>query len=237
MWAAAYFTGGFGLLGAEGAGAGAAAAEGAAAATSATSVGATVAANAAPAAVAAEGMAGLSAGEAALLSQAQAAAAAPITTAATEAAATPWYQSAWTWAKANKDVIGIGVSGMGAVMGGVSSHNQAVAQENALKLQSASDALDLATRERDSQERLRNTLASQQVYYSSLGVNASEGSALSAAEAARGQAERELSLYSAYGGTQASAYGMKRRMAARAKSGAYPGALLDFGVNVYDRMA
>ena len=61
----------------------------------------------------------------------------------------PWWQTAWTWVKGNKDIIGLGMSGLSAIGTMGAASQQAAFQENAIKLQEAQDSLALAEKERD----------------------------------------------------------------------------------------
>lgn len=231
-------TGGFGLLGAPAAAAGEVAAT--TAATTAATVGESVGSAIIPGTMSAMSSAGLpmslmapastaSAGEAAFLASAQAAAAAPVAAAQTA----PWYSSAFSFFKTNKDIIGLGFSGMSALSQGASAKSQALAQENMLKLQASEDALALAQRERDSQLKLSQVLATQNNMFAARGVDPSSGSAMQAQDAAQSQAERQLSIYGLYNDIQTASYNQRRKMAARAAANAYPGALLDFGKTAF----
>ena len=232
-----YLTGGFGLLGSGAAGAGATAGA-TTAATTGASVGSAVAASSVPVgAMSTLSSAGLPMSTTAALQASSAAALPGIGAGAASgasAAATPWWQSAWTWAGKNKEILGLGMSGISSVVSGVGAHNQAVAQENMLKLQAAEDSLALAERERDSQLKLSQVLATQNNMFAARGVDPSSGSAMQAQDAARSQAERQLSVFGVYSDIQRSSYAQRRRMAARAKAGAPMGALLDFGASAYD---
>lgn len=68
-----------------------------------------------------------------------------------------------------------------------------VAKQQA-SLQNAQASLQLATQERDRQDLLRKTLARQTVRNAAGGIDAASGSALSLANAAKAQTDRELSL-------------------------------------------
>ncbi|MBF0246812.1 MAG: hypothetical protein HQL36_01870 [Alphaproteobacteria bacterium] len=232
---AAALTGGFGLLGGS-----AAAGAGTTAATTAasvgSSVGSTLAASSAPVSVLSS--AGFPMSTTAALQASSGAATAGIgagaASGAASAAATPWWESAWTWLGEHKAGVGLGMSGVSSVFQGINARNQAIAQDNMLKLQASEDALAFAEKERDSQLKLSQVLATQNNMFAARGVDPSSGSAMQAQEAARSQADRELSLYGMYGDMQSRTYASKRRLAARARSGAPVGALLDFGKSAYD---
>ena len=160
----------------------------------------------------------------------------PVGAAAEQAAATPWWQSAWTWVKDSKNIIGLGMSGLSAIgTMGVASQ-QAAFRENAIKLQEARDSLALAEKERDSQRRLQQVLARQNNFFAAAGVNASEGSAFRAAEGARDSAERELSLYGRQRILASQAHASRRRRVGGARAGAIAGSLLQFGQDAWEAM-
>jgi hypothetical protein len=71
---------------------------------------------------------------------------------------------------------------------------QASAQKQQVGLQNAQNALQLASQERSSQDALQKTLARQSAWYGAKGVDAASGSALGLANAAKTQADRQLSL-------------------------------------------
>ena len=237
----AAMTGGFGLLGGgaaagAGAGAGAAGAAGAVGAgTAATGLGAGVAASTVPVgAMSTVPAAGFPMSTTAAL-QAGSSALPGLSTAATagQAAATPWWQTAWTWVKGNNDIIGLGMSGLSAIGTMGAASQQAAFQENAIKLQEAQDSLALAEKERDSQQRLQQVLASQNNFFAAAGVNASEGSALRAAEGAKDSAERELSLYGQQRILASQAHASRRRRVSGSRTGAIAGSLLQFGQDAW----
>lgn len=136
-----------------------------------------------------------------------------------------------------KEVIGLGMSAASSLMKGMAASSEAQAQQNALKLQSASDSLELAEREKEAQNRLRDTLANQNVWYAATGMDMGSGSPQAAASSAEAQANREMSIVGAHGQISAQGNQMQRRMAARRKAMAMPGALIDFGTQAYGALA
>lgn len=140
--------------------------------------------------------------------------------------------SAGGWFTANQHLIGLGLSGAStAATLGISSQ-QADLQNSALRLQEAQDSLMLAEKERDSQRKLQQILASQNNFFASVGVNASEGSAFQAMEGAKEDAEHHLSLYNHNRAVTSQMYSARRRRIANARAGTMTGALLNFGQDI-----
>jgi len=234
-------TGGFGLMGgtaAAGAGAGAGAAgagaaAGTGAATAATGMGAGLAASAVP-------VGAMSTLSSAGFPMTTTAALQAGTTAATAApAASGGFFSSLIGPEgifAYKDAAMLGLTGAGQVMSGMANAGamayQAGIQENAMKLQAAEDAVNLAEAEKDSQRRLREVLATQEVFYGATGTAASSGSALQAAEAAKRKADDELSLFATERQVAAANPYQRRRVN---RTGMFAGSLLDFGISAIDR--
>ena len=123
--------------------------------------------------------------------------------------------------------VGLGLLGGSTLLSGLSASHQVTVQENAMKLQSARDALNLAEAEKESQRRLAQALGAQNNFYAATGTSASEGSALQAAEAAKYAGDQELSLYA----TQRRLNQYRPRRASRAAIAA--GSLLNFGTGAY----
>lgn len=135
----------------------------------------------------------------------------------------------WSWVKANKDMVGLGLQGAGAVNSAVAGYQNAQAQEGALKVKAAEDALDMEGRARDAQLRLSQTLAAQNNFFQARGLATNGGSALSMINAAEANAERTMSSLYASQSLNAGVNSYARSRASGQKTGAMVGSLLDFG--------
>lgn len=158
----------------------------------------------------------------------------PIPQGALEAAKGASDSGVWSWMKANKDVIGLTMSGASAVSSGVQGYQSAQAREGQLKMQAAQDALDMEERARDAQLKLSQTLAAQNNFFQARGIPTGGGSALSAANAAESAADRAMTSISAMQQLSNSAVRYGSAANGRAKTGAVVGSLLDFGGAVSD---
>lgn len=138
----------------------------------------------------------------------------------------------WSWVKSNKDMIGLGMSGVSAANSAATGHQQAQYQEGMLKVQQAQDALDMESRANEAQGRLSRALASQNNFFQARGV--SGGSSLSLANAAESDADRAInSMYAMQQlSNTAARFGQARTDSQ--KAGAITGSLLDFGQNAAD---
>ena len=108
---------------------------------------------------------------------------------------------------------GTALSGLSTLIGGIDRMGAARAQENALKIQQAQDALRLSEAERDTQERLARTLSRQNNFFAAVGADPGSGNALRARHGAMAQAERELSVIGKRRHLSGRSYAIRRRRA------------------------
>lgn len=128
---------------------------------------------------------------------------------------------------------GMALSGMSAGINAMSSAANAKTQRQQMELQAKQVEAQTTARELQSQQRLRDVLAKQNLMFGEVGIDPSSGSALNLANAAAAAADSEISMANLEGGLNRQALTLGAGQSKKSKQGAYLGGVLDFGQDLW----